>query len=261
MRVLLTGAGSGMGRCIAGHLATRGHEVVATARRPEVLDDLDVAERHALDVTSDESVARLAARIGSVDVLVNNAGINQRGPVERVPVARFRELYETNVLGVVRVAQAFVAAMRERGSGVIVNISSVAGRVTEPLGGAYAASKAALEAVSEALYYELGHFGIRVVIIEPGFIAPGMQSQPPIGEEAPYDELRRQLSGVDQVLTGGGRPGPEIVADAVAAAIEDPSCPLRCPVGADAEMVTGARSSLDDAAFEAAMREVLDLTW
>ena len=261
MRVLVTGAGSGIGWATAAHLAERGHEVIATARRPEVLTALDVAARLPLDVTSDESVAALAGEVGSIDALVNNAGINQRGPLERMPVARLRDLLETNVIGLTRVVQAFVPGMREQGSGVIVNLSSISGRVAEPLDGAYAASKHAVEAISEALHFELGHFGIRVVIIQPGFIAPGMQSQPPIGEHEPYDELRRQLSGLDTTLTGGGRPGPEIVAAAIAEAIEAKAGPLRVPVGADAEMVLGARSSMDDTAFEAAMRSVLDLTW
>jgi NAD(P)-dependent dehydrogenase (short-subunit alcohol dehydrogenase family) len=261
MRVLLTGAGSGIGRATAAHLAGRGHDVIATARRPEVLADLDVAERLPLDVTSDDSVAALAAKVGAVDVVINNAGINQRGPLERLPLGRLRDLLETNVVGLARVVQAFVPGMRERGSGVIVNISSISGRVAEPLDSAYAASKHAVEALSEALHFELGHFGIRVVIVEPGFIAPGMQSQPPIGEHEPYDELRRQLSGLDTTLTGGARPGPELVAEAIATAIEADAGPLRVPVGADAELVLGARGSMDDTAFEAAMRQVLNLTW
>jgi NAD(P)-dependent dehydrogenase (short-subunit alcohol dehydrogenase family) len=138
----------------------------------------------------------------------------------------------------------------------------VNGRVASPLGGAYAASKFALEAVSEALHFELGHFGIRVVIIEPGFIAPGMKPGAEWGMEEPYEELVRQWNGVDEsLLAGEGRPGPDLVGEAILRAVTTDVPQLRWPVGADAELVLGTRAAMDDAAFEATMRQVLDLTW
>ena len=170
-------------------------------------------------------------------------------------------MIDTNTYGPLRVAQALIPAWRERGSGVFVNVSSVQGRVATPLEGAYAASKYALEALSETMHYELAHFGIRVVIIEPGYIAPGMKPSAPHGP----DRLRRSCgssgTGTDAKLNADGRPGPELVGVAIADAIEKPDTPLRVPVGADAEMILGARKHFDDAAFEDAMRKTLDFTW
>ncbi len=262
MRVLVTGAARAIGAATARVFSERGFEVVATARRPELLADVPATLRLPLDVTDEDSVRACVAEAGPVDVLVNNAAISEPGPLERFPIDRFRAVLETNTVGTLRMVQAVVPAMRERGSGAIVNVSSVNGRVASPLGGAYAASKFALEGMSETLHFELGHFGIRVVLIEPGFIAPGMKGGAEWGMEEPYDELLRQWSGSDDSLLGGeGRPGPEIVGEAIHRAVTTDEPALRWPVGADAELVLATRAALDDAAFEAAMRETLGLTW
>jgi NAD(P)-dependent dehydrogenase (short-subunit alcohol dehydrogenase family) len=138
----------------------------------------------------------------------------------------------------------------------------VNGRVSAPLEGAYAASKFALEALSETMHLELGHFGIRVVVIEPGYIAPGMKESPKWGMEAPYDELGAQWWGTDSKLLGaGGRPAPEVVGEAIWQAITTDTPKLRWPVGADAELVLATRAQLDDESFEGAMRDTLGLTW
>ena len=151
---------------------------------------------------------------------------------------------------------------RERGSGVVVNVSSIQGRVATPLDGAYSASKYALESLSETLHYELSHFGIRVVILEPGYTAPGMKRGERERGDPVYDQLWKQWEHTDRVVTGpAGRPGPELVAGAILRALEDPATPLRVPVGEDAAVVLGARSSLGDAEFEATMRAVLGATW
>lgn len=264
MRVLVTGAGSGIGAATARVLAEGGHDVVATARRPETLDDLDgVTARLALDVTDDASVRACVAQAGDIDVLVNNAGISETGPMESLPHDVLARMFEANVFGPMRMVRALVPAMRARGHGVVVNVSSVEGKVAAPLSGAYCGTKHALEAMSESLAMEVGHFGVRVVIVEPGYIAPGMRNGVRHGEEGTvYEELRAQWSGADDTLVGPeGRPGPELVGAAIAAAIDDPATPLRVPVGADAEMVLTTRAQLDDAAFLATMREVLGLTW
>src|SRR6478672_5670446 len=167
-RALVTGCSTGIGRATAIELTKRGFEVIASARRPETLDDLDVAAALALDVDSDESVAAAVAAAGQIDVLVNNAGFGVIGPVESVPLAEVRRMFETNVFGVIRMIQAVVPQMRERGAGTIVNVTSLAGRVAPPFDGFYSATKFGLEGLSEALHYEVGHFGIRIVLIEPG---------------------------------------------------------------------------------------------
>jgi short-subunit dehydrogenase len=160
--------------------------------------------------------------------------------------------------------QAVLPQMRERGSGTIVNVTSLAGRVVPPLGGFYGATKFALEAISEALHYEIGHFGVQVRIVEPGFFETEFQGKEPryALDEAPYDELDRQWSVAFEKLQGGAPAlGPEPVAQVIADAIEADDGPLRWPVGADADMVLGARTTMDDATFEATMRGVLGLDW
>lgn len=262
-RILITGASTGFGRATAVECAARGHEVIATARTPSTLDDLDVAERLALDVTDQASVDAAVAAAGTVDVLVNNAGISQRGAIEGYPMAIAESVFATNTFGALRMMEAVAPQMRERGSGTIVNVSSVEGFVTSPLGGIYSASKHALEALSEAAKLELGHFGVRVVIIQPGYFATPIQDKPsavPIAG-TPYEPLHQQWQGADERLIGGQRPGPEVVAVAIADAIDAVETPLRIPVGADAEMVAAVRRSTDDATFEAAMRQTLDLSW
>jgi NAD(P)-dependent dehydrogenase (short-subunit alcohol dehydrogenase family) len=263
MRVLITGCSTGFGRETAIELARRGHEVVATARRPETLADLDVALKLALDVDSDESVSEAIAQAGEVGALVNNAGWSAHGPIEKVPLQEVRRMFETNFFGAARMIQAIAPKMRARQSGVIVNVSSIAGRVAAPLMGFYAASKFALEGLSEALHLELGHFGIRVVVIEPGFVKSSFRANASRHgtDDAPYDELQRAWAGSDDALIGGERPGPEIVGVAIADAIEGKQQVLRWPVGKDAELVLNARSSMDDAAFEEAMRGILKLQW
>jgi NAD(P)-dependent dehydrogenase (short-subunit alcohol dehydrogenase family) len=131
--VLITGCSSGVGRAAAIELAKRGHDVIATARDPSTLDDLDVSTRLRLDVTDDASVARAVAEAGMIEVLVNNAAIYTRGPIERVPMPEILRLFDVNVFGAVRLLQAVVPSMRARGRGMVVNISSVAGMVAEPL--------------------------------------------------------------------------------------------------------------------------------
>jgi NAD(P)-dependent dehydrogenase (short-subunit alcohol dehydrogenase family) len=262
-RALITGCSSGFGRASAVELKKRGYEVVATARRPETIADLDADARIALDVTDDASVHAAVAAAGALDVLVNNAGIGIGGPVERVPLSEVRRLLETNFFGAVRMMQAVLPQMRSRGAGAIVNVSSVSGRVAAPLSAFYAASKFALEAVSEALHVEVGHFGIRTIIIEPGFFKTNIShAHVDFGvDSAPYDELAKATERIASRLGRDKAPGPEVVAVAIADALEDPSAGPRVPVGADAEMVLGARATMDDATFERAMREVVDLDW
>ncbi len=260
LRVLITGAARGIGMATAQVLAKRGHSVVATDISP--VSGLEGIQAHVLDVTSDDSVARCLEAVGPLDAIVNNAAIFGGGPVEGYPLDRFRQTFETNTLGALRVIQAVLPAWRKRGWGVIVNVSSVNGRVSSPLRAAYSASKFALEALTESLHLEVRHFGIRSVLIEPGAIATGTKASQTHQGPADYAGLWEQCAGVDNKTTGpSGPPGPEVVALAIARAIEDPKAPLRVPVGQDAEMILGARRSLDDQAFEDAMRKVLGFTW
>ncbi len=262
MRVLVTGAARAIGRATVEVLADRGHEVVATARNPALLDGMPAVQVLALDVTDDASVHAAVAAAGELHAVVNNAGLPGTGPLETYPLRSFSRVLDVNAIGPLRMAQAVAPMWRERGSGVLVNVSSVQGKIGTPLEGPYAASKHALEALSESLYIELGHFGIRVVIVEPGYIAPGMKLDEEHPGPAVYADLHAQWSGTVATLTGPtGRPGPELVGLAVADALENPATPLRVEVGQDAAMVLHLRRTLDDAEFEATMREALGLTW
>jgi NAD(P)-dependent dehydrogenase (short-subunit alcohol dehydrogenase family) len=257
---LITGAARGIGMATAQVLANRGHSVVATDISP--LSRSEGIQAHLLDVTSDDSVARCLREVGPLDAIVNNAGITGVGPVEDHPLDQFRHMFETNTLGPLRLIQAVLPDWRKRGSGVIVNVSSINGRVSSPLRAAYSASKFALEALTESLHYEVRRFGIRCVLIEPGNTATGIEPIEPHQGPADYAGLWEQSAGVDTKMTGpSGAQGPEVVALAVASAIEDPATPLRVPVGQDAETILGLRRSLDDQAFEDAMRNALGFTW
>lgn len=265
LRVLITGAARGIGMATARVLASRGHSVVATDKSAtdiSTLSGLEGIQAHVLDVTSDDSVARCLEEVGPLDAIVNNAATFGPGPVEGYPLDRFRQTFETNTLGPLRVIQAVLPAWRKRGSGVIVNVSSINGRVSSPLRAAYSASKFALEALTESLHYEVRHFGIRSVLIEPGNTATGIKAIEIHQGPADYTGLWEQAAGADTKMTGpSGAQGPEVVALAIARAIEDPATPLRVPVGQDAEVILGLRRSLDDQAFEEAMRKAIGFTW
>jgi short-subunit dehydrogenase len=236
--VLVTGATAGIGRYLALDLARRGHRVFATGRSEKALAALQ-SEAHgqgrgtlvtvALDVTSEASIAQALSAVRSqtggygVDVIVNNAGYGQGGPLLELSDATLREQFDTNVFGLMAVTRAFVADMLSRGRGWIVNVSSVGGRVTFPLFGAYHASKYAVEALSDALRQELKGFGIRVALVEPGPIRSQFSERAfgslPGGQEASL--YAASYSRADGIRAASDRAsfGPEHVALAVRKAI------------------------------------------
>jgi NAD(P)-dependent dehydrogenase (short-subunit alcohol dehydrogenase family) len=173
-------------------------------------------------------------------------------------------MFETNVFGSARMIQAFVPAMRERGSGAVVNVTSTAAIASPPLGGYYSATKYAMTAISESLKLEVGHFGVKVFAIEPGVIETsfGENALDHRNEPGPYEELGTIWAGAMETLGGGQEPpGPELVATAIATALESDGSQLRWPVGADAEMIAAARNGTGYDEFVAGMRAVLDLDW
>jgi NAD(P)-dependent dehydrogenase (short-subunit alcohol dehydrogenase family) len=174
--VLITGCSTGIGRATAQRLAARGHTVYATARRLESIADLERAGCRvlALDVTDEASMSAAVEEVvraeGAVGALINNAGYSQSGAVESVPMGDVRRQFETNVFGLVRMCQLVLPSMRERRAGRIVNVSSMGGTLVFPGGGVYHATKYAVEAISDALRFEVAGFGIDVVVIQPGAI-------------------------------------------------------------------------------------------
>ena len=258
-RALVTGASRGIGRALVTELAGRGLEVVATARRVGDLADLAAAERLQLDVTSDASVAAAAEMAGPVDLLVNNAAISAAATVEDTPAKVALAMFDTNVAGPLRMISAFVPGMRERGGGTVVNVSSAAGQVVFPLNGVHAASKHALEALSEALAIEAGPFGIRVLVVQLGAVATGMYQNQERYVSSAYARLHRaQQDSFEDARARGA--SPEQVARAIADPIADTGSPLRVPIGNDAAWILAERARLDDTAWIAGVRELTQPT-
>ena len=261
--IVITGCSTGIGLVAARHLASRGDRVYATARRPDRspgLQEALAAEPNLrtlpLDVTDDGSVASaietILAREGHIDALVNNAGIGTFGTIEFAPEAELRATFETNFWGVIRVTRAVLPSMRARRSGVIVNISSVAGRLAGPSMGVYPASKHALEATSEALAREVYSLGIRVAIVEPGFVVTPILDKAldtlRLDAASPYADVERR---VHMMFTNAKQVGsdPQAIAEVIEEAIASNASKLRYPAGADAachDVGTRARISDED---------------
>ena len=254
---IVTGSSTGIGYATVLRLARDGFHVAATMRRPEGSDLVDIAaaeglsiEVAALDVTSDASVDDLFAdvyrRHGRVDVLVANAGIGaQPGALEMVPLDSFRDAMETNFFGALRCVKAVVPAMREQGSGVIVAMSSQAGRIARPTMPAYVASKWALEGAMEALASSVAPFGVRVALIEPGTISTPIFSKGELGPPSPYETaadvfLQTLLFEIERASDAS------VVADCVSEAISTPTPMLRYLTGQGAERNIRVRASMTD---------------
>ncbi len=268
--VLVTGCSSGIGRATAERLAGRGWTVYATARRPESIKELGDAGCRllALDVcdegSMDAAVAAAERETGPLDALVNNAGYGEYGAVEEVSLEAWRRQLETNVIGVVRMIQLVLPGMRERGSGRIVNISSMGGRLVFPGGGAYHASKFAVEALSDSLRFEVRPFGIKVVIVEPGLIKTGFGDTVAgtLGENrrsgGPYDGLNQTLDDATRRAYEGPMArlavGPENVAKVIDKALSRRRPRPRYIVTAGARMVLGTKTVLSDRAFDGFLR-------
>ncbi|MGI8807558.1 MAG: SDR family NAD(P)-dependent oxidoreductase [Acidimicrobiales bacterium] len=266
--VLVTGCSSGIGRATAALLARSGWPVYATARDVGTLADLTDLGCRALrlDVTDDASmqaaVRTVADDHGAVGVLVNNAGFSQTGAVEAVPLAHARRQFETNFFGPARLTQLVLPGMRAQRWGKVVNMSSVGGRLTFPGGGYYHATKYALEALSDALRFEVAGFGIDVVLVEPGFIRTGFPDAAVASADhgdGPDDPYRAFTAGVLASTRGvydhgpmarlGGT--PDKVARVVLGAITSAHPRARYPVTASAHLLQGLRAILPDRAWDA----------
>jgi NAD(P)-dependent dehydrogenase (short-subunit alcohol dehydrogenase family) len=267
--VLITGCSSGIGRASALRLAEKGWTVYASARRPESIADLAQAgcKTLALDVTDAESMRAAVAEVereqGAVGVLINNAGYSQSGPVEQVEMEAVRRQFETNVFGVIALTQLALPKMREQHWGKIVNIGSMGGRLTFPGGGFYHATKHALEAISDALRFEVRGFGIDTILIEPGLIvtefgSAAVASMEDVPDDGPYGEFNAKLAQLTaETYEGpmrhlGG--GPDAVAKAIEKAISRKRPSARVRVTASARLAIAQRRLTPDRVWDAAMR-------
>jgi NAD(P)-dependent dehydrogenase (short-subunit alcohol dehydrogenase family) len=266
--VLITGCSSGFGLATAAYFLARGWNVIATMRtpRPALFEDSDRLLVTALDVTDPKSITNAVtdgiARFGQIDVLVNNAGIGMFGAAEATPDDVIRQVFETNTFGVMAVTRAVVPHLRERGSGTIVNVTSSVGIAPMPLVAAYTASKYAIEGFSESLAYELGTFGVRVKIVQPG-LAPSTSFAANTGGHNVSDLMPAAYAAFAERYFGSMQAYataytlPEDVAEAVYAAATDDGDRLRYPAGADSVMLAELRQSLSEQAFMARIRTLI----
>lgn len=261
--ILITGTSSGLGRATARLFQARGWNVIATMRRPEQeseltgLDNTLVTRLDVEDVASIEpAVAAGIGKFGRIDALVNNAGYGAYGPLEATPQDKIRRQFDVNVLGLFAVTKALLPHFRENRAGTIVNISSIGGRMTFPLGSLYHGTKFAVEGLSEALHYELLPLGIHVRIVEPGGIQTDFggrsldfSNDPALVEYQPT--VQSTMAAFGQMLHGAS---PESIAEVVYAATIDNTDRLRFEAGADALEILAARRASDDDAFLRGMR-------
>jgi NAD(P)-dependent dehydrogenase (short-subunit alcohol dehydrogenase family) len=253
---LVTGTSSGIGLATALELGRAGYKMYATMRNPTRAPQLaEQASKEglpisvlAMDVDSDRSVEDCFAAIFGqgqhIDVLINNAGIERHGSVEECPFDDFRAAMETNYFGALRCIRQVAPRMRERRSGCILNVTSVAGKISCASLSAYSASKFALEALSEALAGEMKPFGVRVAIVQPGIIDTAMPHAISVGLPSQYRQ-GRQIAALFRASLAQPRP-PSIVASAVREIIESGTWKLRHPCGPDAEPFLGWRAAMTD---------------
>jgi NAD(P)-dependent dehydrogenase (short-subunit alcohol dehydrogenase family) len=259
---LITGASSGIGKAAAVQLAELGYTVYAGARRVERMSDM--ADRgirtRALDVTDDATMVALVeaiiAETGRIDVLVNNAGYGLYGALEDVPIEEARRQFEVNLFGLARLTQLVLPQMRAQRDGYVINISSMGGKIWEPLGSWYHASKFAVEGLSDSLRVEVAEFGIKVVIIQPGSIRSEWSgiAADQLEATSANTAYARQAKIIGAALRAVDRmplaSGPEVVAEAIAKAVQSPKPHTRYVVGGGARGILLAERILPDRGFD-----------
>ena len=265
--IFITGASRGIGRATAHYFHERGWNVVATMRSPDnagELADMDRVLVASLDVLDPDSIrqARDQAleRFGRIDVLLNNAGYGAYGPLEAFSMERIERQFATNVLGLLAVTKAFLPDFRKNKDGVIVNISSIGGQMTFPLGTLYHGTKFAVEGLSEALHYELEAFGVRVKIVEPGMIKTDFGGR---SFDFCNDESLAEYQGTVQKLfahwgkVGSNPSDPSVVAEVIWEAVNETGDRLRFRAGPDAHALLKRRKAEDDATFVGDIKELM----
>jgi len=269
---IITGCSSGIGYETSILLAKNGFKTYATMRNVEKGDKLkDIAEKEnldlkiiKLDVTDDYSIKNAINEIiqetSRIDILVNNAGNNIAGTVEDLSIEEFKEQFETNFFGLVRVTKAVLPIMRNQNSGIIINLSSIVGKMAIPLNSAYTSSKFAVEGFSESVRYELEDFGIKVILIEPGVIKSNfyenikMSKNSLADPKSPYQPITQKIFEAFLSLIQYAIPA-KIVADVILEAITSDNPKIRYVVGDDAKSITEAKKRLSDKEFENWVKE------
>jgi NADP-dependent 3-hydroxy acid dehydrogenase YdfG len=266
--VLITGCSTGIGRATATRLSEHGWNVYATARRLETIEDLAElgCKTLVLDVCDEQSMRDAVSQVeqaeGAIGVLINNAGYSQSGAVESISDKDMRRQFETNVFGLVRMCRLVLPGMRERGSGKIVNISSMGGKLTFPGGGFYHATKYAVESISDAMRFEVKGFGVDVILIEPGLIVTSFGDTAAAtidgSAEGPYREFNDSVAKATEGIYNGpmriAGGGPEVVARKIERALKKSRPRARYAVTASAHSTIALRKITPDRLWDAAMR-------
>lgn len=237
--ILITGASSGYGLETARHFHSKGWNVIATMRTPnaDLLPSSDRIRIIALDVTKPESIAAALEQAGSIDVLVNNAGIGLVGALEATPMAKARDIFETNTLGVIAMTQAVIPQFRERRSGTVINVTSSVTLAPMPLASVYTASKMAIEGFTGSLAHELAAFGIGAKLVEPGY---GPTTRFTANSDVRLEDMipTAYMGFAEPILAAFAQPemttSESDVAEAIWSAVHDESGQLRFPAGPDA---------------------------
>ncbi len=263
--ILITGASSGIGKTTAEFFHDKGWNVIATMRSPEdekelvgldnmLLTRLDVNDHDSIDAAAAEGIQRF----GRIDVLLNNAGYGAYGPLEAFPMDRIKRQFDTNVIGLLATTKALLPHFRQNKSGIIVNVSSIGGQMTFPLGTLYHGTKFAVEGLSEALHYELEPFGVMVKIVEPGMIKTnfGGRSFDFVLDES-MTEYLPTVAGMQKAMGSyAANPSePLVVAEVIWQAATDGTDTLRYRAGSDAEALLDERKVQDDATFIGNMKQ------
>lgn len=266
--VLITGCSTGIGRATAERLAEDGWNVHATARRLDAIEDLGKrgCKTGELDVTNERSMEKAVREVekdGPIGALINNAGYSQSGAIETIPMDSVRRQFETNVFGLMRMCQLVLPAMRGAGSGRIVNLSSMGGKLTFPGGGVYHATKHAVEAISDALRFEVKEFGVDVVVIEPGLITTefgetASSSINAVEDHGPYAKFNADVGKVTAEAYTGPMArfgaGPEAVAGKIAKALTARRPATRYKVTPSARVMMGTRRLVTDRMWDRFVR-------
>ena len=263
--ILITGASSGIGKATARYFQERGWSVVATMRSPQkeqelkALDNVLVTRLDVQDPASIKSAIEAGiARFGKIDVLLNNAGYGAYGPLEATPMEKIRRQFDVNVIGLLETTKAILPHFRASRGGVIVNVSSVGGKMTFPLGTLYHGTKFAVEGLSEALSWELEPVGVKVKIVEPGAIKTDFagRSFDFSNDErmVEYQPLVKRLTAILGDLMNMAS-DPIVVAKVIYEAATDGTNQLRYPAGEDAKVLMATRRNTDDATFLKGVKE------
>ncbi len=266
--ILITGASSGIGEATAKHFQINGWNVVATMRNPDTagdLGELNNVQVVRLDVTEPNSIAESVAagidRFGKIDVLLNNAGYGAYGALEAFSMERIRRQFDTNVIGLMEVTKAVLPHMRANRAGTIINISSIGGQITFPLGTLYHGTKFAVEGLSEALHYELEPLGIHVRIVEPGMIRTNFggssfdfATEDDLADYAPMAEAMGRVFG----KLASNPSAPETVSEVIWDAANETGHRLRYRAGVDAVELLDRRKAQDDVTFIRGIKQLME---